>query len=73
MARWREEKPEAKKAQRKLQYAIESGKMVRGFCECCGSEKADAHHWRGYGRPLDVQWLCRACHVAIEPRRGSAA
>lgn len=65
--------PERKKAWRKLDYAITSGKMVRGFCECCGNEKADAHHWKGYDRPLDVQWLCRSCHVTLEPRRGVAA
>lgn len=64
--------PEKRRATRKLNYQIESGKMVRGFCECCGNEKADAHHWKGYDKPLDVQWLCRACHVAIEPRRGAA-
>ncbi len=62
-----------KRAHRKLNWAIESGKMTRGFCECCGSEKTDAHHWRGYDHPLDVQWLCRSCHVRLEPRRGRAA
>lgn len=65
--------PEKRKAQRKLNYQIESGKMIRGFCECCGTEKADAHHWKGYDHPLDVQWLCRSCHVTLEPRRGVAA
>jgi hypothetical protein len=70
--RYRENNPEAKRAQRKLGYAIESGRMTRGFCECCGSEKTDAHHWRGYDYPLDVQWLCRSCHVQLEPRRGAA-
>lgn len=66
------EHPEKKRAQRKLNYQIESGQMVRGFCEMCGSEKADGHHWKGYDRPLDVQWLCRSCHITIEPRRGVA-
>lgn len=64
--------PEKRRAHRKLEWAIESGKMIRGFCECCGTEKADAHHWKGYDHPLDVQWLCRSCHVTLEPRRGAA-
>lgn len=68
--RYTQENPEKRRAHRKLEWAIESGKMVRGFCECCGNEKADAHHWRGYDNPLDVQWVCRSCHVTIEPRRG---
>lgn len=71
-ARWREQNPDVKKAHRKLQWAIESGKMTRGLCECCGTEKTDAHHWNGYDNPYDVQWLCRSCHVTVEPRRGVA-
>ena len=32
-------------------------------CECCGSEcKPQAHHC-DYGKPTDVMWLCKSCHV----------
>lgn len=41
---------------------IRRGKLVRGSCEKCGSEKAHAHH-HDYSRPLDVRWLCRKCHA----------
>lgn len=66
------ENPEKKRAYSKLANEIKYGRMVRGFCEQCGNEKTDAHHWKGYDYPLDVQWLCRSCHVNLEPRRGAA-
>lgn len=69
---YRAANPDKRRAHHAVERAINAGKMVRGFCECCGNEKADAHHWRGYDHPLDVQWLCRSCHVTVEPRRGVA-
>ena|SRR5215471_6534448 len=36
-------------------------------CERCGAPNAHAHH-DDYAKPLDVRWLCRACH-GIEHRR----
>jgi ribosomal protein S27AE len=36
-------------------------------CENCGAPDAHAHH-DDYSQPLDVRWLCRACH-GIEHRR----
>lgn len=68
--RYRESNPEARRAQHAVERAIRTGRMQRGFCEQCGSEEAEGHHYRGYDRPLDVQWLCRSCHINEEPRRG---
>jgi hypothetical protein len=31
-------------------------------CENCGATYAEKHHG-DYSRPLDVIWLCRACHI----------
>lgn len=39
------------------------GKIPRKPCEKCGDPKSQMHH-HDYGRPLDVQWLCKTCHVA---------
>lgn len=50
------------KARRLAGYAIRSGKLARGLCEHCGEAKTQAHH-RDYSKPLDVQWLCLACHA----------
>mgnify|MGYP003405701141 FL=1 len=31
-------------------------------CEQCGAERADRHH-DDYDKPLDIRWICRACHI----------
>lgn len=45
--------------------AIKRGDVVRGVCERCASVKVDAHH-EDYTKPLEVRWLCRRCHFAVE-------
>ena len=57
--------PEARRAQRRLAYMIEIGKIVRPCtCEECKitNRKIEGAH-KSYDRPLDVRWLCRSCHV----------
>lgn len=49
---------------RKTRQAIADGRLRRGACERCANPKTDAHH-DDYTKPLDVQWLCRACHSAL--------
>lgn len=53
-----------------LGNAIRSGKVKRGKCEVCGSERAQAHH-DDYHKPLDVRWLCVKHHAEhhIQERR----
>ena len=41
--------------------AVRLGKLVRGKCEVCGSDKVDAHH-DDYDKPLIVKWFCRKHH-----------
>ena len=59
--RWRIENPEKAKAQRKLRHEVEMGRMVRGACEACGSQKTQGHH-EDYSKPLEVVWLCAKHH-----------
>lgn len=52
------------RARRKLNYEIERGRLIRPTsCARCGGDGGliEAHH-RDYSRPLDVEWLCSACH-----------
>lgn len=39
------------------------GKLVPQPCEVCGSPDSQKHH-EDYARPLEVNWLCRTCHLA---------
>lgn len=54
-----------RRARRLLAYAIEKGRIVRGPCQRCGAKRVDGHH-HDYSKPLDVTWLCRRCHFAVE-------
>lgn len=53
--------PEKYKARTAVSNAVRDGRLVKRPCESCGVDKAQAHH-EDYSRPLDVQWLCFACH-----------
>jgi len=45
--------------------AIRDGKLTRPTaCERCGKPcRPEAHH-PSYDRPLEIKWLCKACHTA---------
>jgi hypothetical protein len=49
--------------------AIRLGVLIPAPCRC-GLTSVQAHH-TDYRRPLEVMWLCRACHRA-EHKRGDA-
>jgi ribosomal protein S27AE len=40
------------------------GKLKPQPCEQCGEAKVQMHH-DDYTKPLQVRWLCRACHLAL--------
>jgi ribosomal protein S27AE len=55
-----------RRAHRAVDYAIETGRLVRPKeCSKCGATgRIEAHHHKGYAREhyLDVVWLCEPCH-----------
>lgn len=60
--RWREENPEKWEAQKKVAYAIKTGKLVKQPCEKCNTNhRVHAHH-DDYSKPLAVRWLCPLHH-----------
>ena len=60
--------PEKIKARDKVYRAVKSGKLEKQPCEVCGDPKSEAHHYKGYKFPLDVQWLCKKHHIAEEKK-----
>lgn len=54
--------PERQKARYAVSNAVRDGRLQKRPCAFCGSEKdLEAHH-HDYTKPLDVTWLCTACH-----------
>jgi len=61
--------PEHKKAQDAIKTEKRAGRLSVKPCEMCGSdENIDAHH-DDYSKPLDVQWLCRGCHLRLHVKK----
>lgn len=63
--RWREQNPDAYRAQTKVGNAIRDGKLKRQPCALCGTENNVHAHHQDYSKPLDVKWLCAKCHHRI--------
>lgn len=56
---------EAKKKANTRSYANvyqNRGILVKEPCALCGSNHSEKHH-EDYDQPLDVEWLCRVCHL----------
>ena len=66
MKGWREKYPAKYKAHNMVNNSIRDGKITKpDYCQGCGDKcKAHGHH-QDYGKPLDVVWLCPACHKFI--------
>ena len=54
-------------AMRKLAWAVRTGKVEKSKrCWVCGLlGYVEAHH-EDYAKPLEVVWVCRKCHRAID-------
>jgi hypothetical protein len=70
MREWRKTHPMSEEQRRKdtaRSYAhqyLKRGKIQRQPCRICGAAKAEMHH-DDYSKPLEIDWLCRPCHVAL--------
>lgn len=52
------------KAHARVAHALQMGLLARKPCQACGSTRwIEAHH-EDYSKPLEVVWLCMACHRA---------
>ena len=65
--RQRKRHPHKTRARKALASAVARGSIAKPIlCERCGerTEPIDLHgHHEDYGKPLDVDWLCRQCHA----------
>ncbi|KKM05639.1 hypothetical protein LCGC14_1752080 [marine sediment metagenome] len=56
--------PEKAKAHHTVNDAIRGGYLQRPkICESCGRFADIEGHHPDYSKPLEVDWLCRPCHV----------
>ena len=67
MVNYRRAHPLRSIANSALSHAVGSGRVKRLPCEACGAILSEGHH-PDYSKPLEVVWLCLACHRA-EHRR----
>lgn len=67
--RYRRRHPKTMEAHLLVKRAIRSGVLVRPeSCNRCGTGgRIEASH-DDYDKPLEVEWLCRACHAAKDLR-----
>lgn len=55
---------EARRAKAAVGKAVKAGEMIRPlWCEACGADARLQGHHDDYSKPLDVRWLCKACHA----------
>lgn len=68
---WSLANPEKVRTRSLVYRAVVAGRLVRPkSCSRCGKRtKVEGHH-EDYSKPLEVTWVCRSCHRAIDhPRK----
>ena len=60
-------KKKQKKAHRAVENAVRNGTLHKpDCCSACGERKSSRElhgHHHDYDKPLDVEWICRTCHL----------
>lgn len=57
------------KVREMVKLAIKKGLLIRGCCNICGKNKAQAHH-ENYNKPFEIMWLCSKHHREHEETTG---
>lgn len=67
--RYRAKHAVANRAQRILNYALETKSIERpSSCQQCGKDCTPEGSHDNYNKPLEVEWLCRQCHAKKDRR-----
>lgn len=62
-AKWQDNNREKRAAHVILGNAVKNGRVTKASaCENCGAPGRLNGHHHDYARPLEVKWLCPACH-----------
>lgn len=68
--RYRQGHPEKIKAHQAVYIVTRNGSLKRSaFCEICRLPAKTHGHHVDYTKPLEIEWLCRKCHVEVHKRR----
>ncbi len=67
---YREQNPKKYRAHSIVSYAIRSGNLHPEPCESCGFDGRTHAHHDDYDKPLNVRWLCPACHIKWHAENG---
>lgn len=72
--KWINENAEKRACHMILNNAVRDGRAIKpDACQSCGKTncRVEGHH-HDYTKPLDVEWLCRSCHVAEHRKQDEA-
>jgi hypothetical protein len=62
---YRAKNPDKYKAHNAVSNGIRDGKLKKGKCSVCGTDKRVHAHHHDYRKPLDVVWLCSQHHSQL--------
>jgi len=71
-AEYRKKYPNKYRATNMVNNAIRDGRLFPEPCCECGSEDSPHGHHDDYAKPLNVRWLCAACHSQWHVKHGEA-
>ena len=70
---YRKKYPKKHKAQNLVNNNVRNGNLHKEPCCICGSNKNIVAHHDDYDKPLNVRWMCQACHVSWHKKNGEGA
>lgn len=63
------DKPGRGRAYSAIFHAVRAGRLIKpDACPKCArtDRRIEAHHFKGYDFPLEIEWLCASCHRIVD-------